>query len=219
MSKLKFHKESFFKSLLNIKFFVFLSNFVFQGMRYMTKGELSFKLAITLVLAGMLHFLIDSILLSIFLGHSINFIINGQFFVLGRYLFSSDAISPRQLTEFVALIEYSYPKYDVKDVLIIGSFCRVQMSRTSDLDLRIWHAPGIVPSLKAYSYAFYLRFISIFKRFPMDVYCFSDFGFLQKIRKDESPSFFNGSEKYRFEYPNARNIHTVLSENIVNWKC
>lgn len=219
MSKLKFKDSSFFKSLLNKKYMVFLSNFVFQGMRYMTIGELIFKVSFTFVFAVFFYLVLDSFLLAIFLGHVANFALNGQFFVLARYLFSSDAISTDELSEFIDIIDRSYKWFGVEDVLIIGSFCRVEMGRTSDLDLRILHNSDIMSSTKAYLYAFFLRFISMFKKFPMDVYCFSSLSFLNKIREDEFPSYFLGVEKYRTKYPMARNVKLVLKENVERWKC
>jgi len=219
VSKLKFMDSSFLKSLLNNKLMVFLSNFVFQGMRYMTVGELVFKLMFTCVFAIVFYMLLDSFLWAIFLGHVTNFALNGQFFVLARYLFSSDAISTSQLNEFIDIIDKSYKWFGIEDVLIIGSFCRVEMGRTSDLDLRIWHGTDIQSSTKAYLYAFFLRFISMFKKFPMDVYCFSSFNFLNKIRADEHPSYFSGVDEYKSRYPMARNVHDVLKDNVERWKC
>lgn len=215
MSKLKFKRVSF----LNNKYLVFLSNFIFQGMRYMTRGELTFKISFTLFFASIFYFFYSNLLLALIFGHVVNFAFNGQFFVLARYLFSSDALSTSELNEFIDIIGRSFERFGVDDVLIIGSFCRVEMSRTSDLDLRVFHRPDIFSSIKAYLYAFYLRFISMFKKFPMDVYCFSSFTFLDKIREDESPSYYSGVKEYIDKYPDARDVHIVLKENIEKWKC
>lgn len=219
MPKLKFDDASILKSFLSNKVIVFLSNFVFQGMRYMTYGELAFKLLFTFSFTVVYYLMFDNVFLSIFLGHLSNFVLNGQFFVLARYLFSSDAITNSELTYFIGFIDRSHKWFGVEDVLIIGSFCRVQMGRTSDLDLRIMHKPNVKSSINAYLYAFFLRFISMYKKFPMDVYCFSNINFLNKIRTDESPSYFLGGDKYKAQYPLARDVKVVLKENIERWVC
>lgn len=219
MPKLKHKNSSMITSLLNKKYMVLLANFVFQGMRYMTRGELIFKLSFTLIFCCLFSVFINNIFLAAILGHFANFSLNGQFFVLSRYLFSRDAITTNELSNFIQLIGTSYRKFGIDDVLVIGSFCRVEMTSSSDLDLRIMHKADFRSSCKAYFYAFFLRFLGVIRRFPMDVYCFSDLTFLEKLRADETPSFFEGDEHFLMKYPNSRPAVTLVKENIEGWRC
>ena len=134
-------------------------------------------------------------------------------------MFSRDAISPKGLSEFIDIIGKSYKKFGVADVLVIGSFCRVEMGNSSDLDLRIMHKADYWSSFKAYFYAFYLRFLGVIRLFPMDVYCFSDLTFLDKLRADENPSFFEGDDRFLIKYPNSRPALLLLEKNIEAWHC
>lgn len=217
MSKVKYKNKSLLTFILQNKLAVFLSNFIFQGMRYMTKGEFIYKLSFTFLCVFFLFVLGFNFWLSLLLGHFINFCVNGQFFVLSRYLSSREAITKESLVQFVNIIERSYVKFGVIDVFVIGSFCRAEMRQSSDLDLRIYHKSGFCYSFLAYSYAFYLRFISVIYKFPMDVYCFSDYVFLKKIRADEHPSYFNGSKMHVDLYSNSEPIKVVMKRNLSTW--
>ena len=61
MPKLKHKNSSMITSLLNKKYMVLLANFVFQGMRYMTRGELIFKLSFTLIFCCLFSVFINKI--------------------------------------------------------------------------------------------------------------------------------------------------------------
>ena len=99
-------------------------------------------------------------------------------------------MSRDDLDDFISLVEKYIKIFKPLDVLVIGSFCRGKMSKTSDLDMRIYHKNDFISSLKAYMMATVLRFIGLWIKFPIDIFCFSDLKFLDKISKDEIPVNF-----------------------------
>lgn len=206
MPKLKYKNNSIIDKLLSSKIIVFSSNIVFQGMRYMSLGEKIYKISITIILFLLLNLVISNFIFSIILAHLLNYILNGQYYVVFRYLSSKQVMSKKDLDEYLALIKKEMLNAEVKDILIIGSFSRGKMSGTSDLDIRIYHENTFKASIKAYFFATRLRFYGLIMKFPIDVYCFSDLKFMDKIRKDENPVNFLKNTEYLAKNPDSVNI-------------
>lgn len=188
MSKLKYKKDDWLHRLLSLKIAVFLTSLIFQGMRYMTWGERTYKITVTFIFALVFLAFGFSLFVALFFGHVLNYLLNGQFYVTYRYLWSKGIMDRNNLDYFLRLITTISKRWGLRDVLIIGSFCRGSMSVRSDLDIRLFHESGVLPSIRAYWCASYLRFIAITRSFPIDVYCFSNVNFLDKIDPKEVPS-------------------------------
>jgi len=210
MPKIKYKEANYWSIVLNSKLLVFLSNFIFQGVRYMSLGERVYKLSITALFATLMFFLTENIFVSIFIAHLINYIINGQFYVLYRYLGSKPTMSIEALNKYVKIIENLADSFKPLDILIIGSFCRGRLSKTSDLDIRLYHMGDFRSSLRAYFMATLLRFIGLWTKFPVDIFCFSNLNFLLKIDTKETPVNFFKNQKILDNYPNSTNYKDHL---------
>lgn len=206
MPKLKYKDSNFINKILSSRIVVFTSNIIFQGMRYMSMGEKLYKISLTIIMILLIDLIVSNLLISFIVAHLFNYILNGQYYVVFRYLSSKQVMSKKDLDEYLLLIKKEMIKANVKDILIIGSFCRGKMSRTSDLDIRIYHDSSFIASLKAYFFATKLRFYGLIMKFPIDVYCFSDLRFMDKIRKDENPVNFLENKEYLEKNPNSVNI-------------
>lgn len=203
MPKLKFKKKKFLSFLLNNKIFILIVNFFFQGMRYMSYGEKIFKLSITVSFAIIFYCISGDILISLILGHLANYLLNGQFFVLFRYLSDRPLMSKKKLSAYIYLLEKKIKTYQPLEVAIIGSFCRGKMSTNSDLDIRIYHKADVISSIKCYFMALTLRLHGLFIGFPVDVYCFSDLEFMRKIDVNEVPVNFLKNKDFLKLYPSS----------------
>ena len=201
MPKLKYKDSSIVARFLNIRALVLLSNIVFQGLRYMSFGEKIYKITFSFLLAAPFYLLIGDLFIAFACGHSLNYVCNGQFYVAFRYLSSKSVMSKLELIRFIKLIESLAKKSEICDVLFIGSFCRGRMSSTSDLDIRVYHNSDFISSVKAYLMATSLRFYGLLYKFPIDVFCFSDMTFLDKISEDETPSNLLGNYDLKTKYP------------------
>lgn len=215
MAKKKYEEKKFLSYILNFKIIVLISNFFFQGMRYMSAGELLYKISITIILSLLIFLIIENFFLSLLIAHFINYILNGQYFVLFRYLSVKSVMSRENLYEFIKIINNLIARYKPKDVLVIGSLCRGKMNPSSDLDLRVYHKPDFKSSLKAYIMATRLRFLGLILKFPVDVYCFSDLSFLAKISDEETPVNFLENEKILKIYPLSERIDNKLKNLII----
>lgn len=179
----------------------------------MTSGERAFKIAFTLIM-GLPFMIVGSpIIMSLLLGHLINFILNSQIPVMMRYVVSDPGLKRQDLEKAIKKLEHTAANFGIKEILFYGSFCRHQMKSTSDLDLRFQHMPGAVWSLKAYFYAFYMRLWSNLNGVPLDVYCFSDSQFLEKMRTDEHPALLFYSVEMTNRFKDAEGAWDALANN------
>lgn len=206
MPKLKYKEKSILNSILSSRIVVFTSNIIFQGMRYMSIGERLYKISISIIFTILLNLIFNNIIISFIVAHLLNYIFNGQYYVVFRYLSSKQVMSRKDLDEYLNLMKEEMTNKNIKDILIIGSFSRGKMSSTSDLDIRIYHNTNLIDSLKAYFFATKLRFYGLIMKFPIDVYCFSNLKFLDKIRKDENPVNFLKNDDYLRKNPKSVNI-------------
>lgn len=216
MTKKKYSGKGFLKKILNLKIIVFLSNFIFQGITYMSFGEKIYKISITLLFSLPFYFLNQNIYSSIMIGHLINYILNGQFYVVFRYLSSKRTMSYNDLKDYLKLINKLTKIFSPKDILIIGSFSRGKMNKSSDLDIRLFHDSSFINSIKAYFMATLLRACGLIMKFPIDIFCFSDLKFLDKINLNEVPVNFLNHEMILNKYPTSNNYKKHIETLIIN---
>ena len=185
-------------------------NIIFQGIFYMSIGEKLYKILLTVVFFLILNTFIDNKIFSFLLAHLLNYLLNGQFYVVHRYLDRDNEMNMEKLEEYFSFIEKTIIKFNPLDVLIIGGFSRGVIKKTSDLDLRIYHDKTFISSLNAYLMATYLRFHGLKKKFPIDVFCFSSMSFLEKIRDDEIPVNFKKDKQVLKKYPLSKSYKDQL---------
>ena len=169
------------------------SNWVFQGMRYMNAYEVALKLVLDVLLAAMLLVLLFAaatpvaIVVAFILAHTLNWIFNGHFFVLMRYV-SPVPKTEQQFEDYVDDLRTDVARKSyIHGVAIYGSYCRGTLHKFSDLDVRVMAEPGSLSAVLASVYCFRLRFLAFFKTFPLDIYSCNDIEFLRRLRDDEVP--------------------------------
>ena len=121
----------------------------------------------------------------------------------------------QQIIKFIALIESVNKIFSPQDILFIGSFSRGEMSGTSDLDIRLFHNSGFIDSLKAYVMATLLRALGLALKFPIDIFCFSNINFLDKINKNEIPVNFMRNELILEKYPKSKNYSRQIKKLVI----
>jgi L-malate glycosyltransferase len=154
-----------------------VSSWFFQGLLYMDRTERNFKLFIDLLLIFCLFpvfikFLtpVFSGLLSLIIAHSLNWIFNGQIFVLLKNLglVNIDPAKFKNYTEKIS--ERIVNHHSFNSAALFGSLCRQELSCTSDLDVRIIRKPGIVNGLNSCLFIVEERSRAFFSGFPLDIY-------------------------------------------------
>ena len=181
----------------------------------MSCGEKIYKISITLLFSIPFYFITHNIYSSLIVGHLINYIMNGQFYVVFRYLSSRRTMSYLDLDQFIRLINKYIKLFNPKDILIIGSFTKGKKGKSSDLDIRLYHDGSFICSIKAYFMATLLRVSGLYMKFPIDIFCFSDLHFLEKISKDEIPVNFLNNASFLEKYPTSQNYKSILKKLII----
>lgn len=184
-----------------------VSNWVFQGMRYMQWHERALKLGSGGILAAGTIALLEETSLPIVLAilcvvHTLNWLLNGQFFVLARYLHPVPN-APARFDKYVELVHAAAMKSPaVHGLAVFGSYCRGSIHEHSDLDIRVIAAPGVLGGFGGAWFCMRQRFRAFFRRFPLDIYSFTDMAYLDRLREDEKPIILMDregdlKEKYR----------------------
>ena len=184
------------QKLLSNMLFVLFINWIFQGVLGMQSKELIFRLAIYLIvfLASLFILPLSSfnpdVCLAIIVSiHTLNWILNGNFWVVVRY-------SKFYYQDPIVIVEYRDKIFNfirsrpwLFEAVVLGSTAKnlSNPSPYSDIDLRIIFPPGINAWLKVNLLLLRLRISALFFRIPLDVYAYnnvdrlSDFNSLEHV--------------------------------------
>jgi predicted nucleotidyltransferase len=171
-----------------------LVHWIFQGMLYMDRTELIFKLFLDFSLTILFSIVLSAwfswqmaLITAFVLAHSVNFIFNSQFWVVMK---------------FYGLVSLSFEEYEIysKGIAerickascfsyagIFGSRVREEWKSYSDLDLRLVRTPGFWNGLRGCFFLVQERTRALIRRFPLDIYILDSNVTLKRLRQDESP--------------------------------
>lgn len=174
---------------------VILINWVFQGMLGMDRTELLFHIAIDVLFTGVFFLFFHNMLniwlclfLSFFLAHTLNWLFNTHFWVMGRYIGISET-SQETVFKYLSQIYDSVRKRPcIAGVIVFGKMTRGgEITSTSDVDIRFISKNGLANRIKANTYGAWQKTKSFFKKFPLDLYILDNCNSLDKMREDEIP--------------------------------
>lgn len=171
-------------------------HWIFQGMLYMGRTELLFKLGLDLSLTAISWILFYWALgmpwawaaLSAFLvAHTLNFLFNGQVWVVLKH-FHLVTNSRSEFEEYLSQIaERIQAEPSIEWAAAYGSLVRGEWHESSDLDVRLVRKPGLWNGLRACWFVLRERSRALFTRFPLDVFMLDNPGRLADMRDDEQP--------------------------------
>ncbi len=177
--------------LLSSKPSVLISNWLFQGMRYMNRYEIGLKILLELGLVAMIlavmGFSFTHAVMALPIAHSLNWILNGHFFVLMRFL------RPVAVTvdAFDAYCQHLKMRgsalHSLQAIGVYGSYCRGKVHAHSDLDVRVFAAQGFWAAACGAWFCFSERLRAVTKRFPLDIYLVVHERELARLSKTEIP--------------------------------
>lgn len=200
--------------LLKLRVAVIASNWVFQAMRYMNIYEVSLKLFLDIIFTLMfMSIFMDgmsfgvALTLSVVSAHTLNWVFNGHIFVLMRYV-APIPKTEKHFDDFIALMKKSALKWQSIDgIAIYGSYCRGELHKYSDLDVRVLTHPGKLNAIYGSIFCLYLRFIAFFHTFPLDIYCTISMDFLDQLRDDEDPFILiDHSQRLKMRYKSVEGV-------------
>lgn len=197
MDTIEFHrklsKDKETSLLIKIPILTF-SSWLFQGILYMDTSERNFKIFIDLLIFLPLLLLLNNYLTSIvsifiafLLSHTINWIFNGQIFVLLKNL----KLTNTSKESFIKYLDTFEKKVDKKKSIAaaaaFGSLSREKLNNKSDLDIRIIRNPGIINGFESCFFVMKERTLAFFNRFPLDIYILDDIQMIDKHIINEKP--------------------------------
>lgn len=198
------YKNLFFAKLLSSPAGVIAANWLMQGMRYMNIYELTVKLTLDFFLVLMVFVLTDwdfyptHLFFAFLLAHTVNWLLNGHFFTLMRYVWPVKK-TRQQFEDYIsALRDDVMHRNFVNSVGIYGSYSRNAWHCYSDLDVRLIVSPNLGAGVKGALYCVWLRSQAFFQAFPLDVYSCVGPVCLNRLRKDEVPVVLKDVDGFLF---------------------
>lgn len=172
---------------------VLASNWLFQGMRYMNAYELGLKIFINAALIALLYKILkysslaNPLIFSAIIAHTANWLLNGHFFALMRYI--RPVTTPAQdFDDFLQkLISQIADSRHIIGVAVYGSYCRGELHQHSDLDVRIISDTGLKSGLVGALFCSQQRLRAFISAFPLDIFCCVHTRGLERLRSDEMP--------------------------------
>lgn len=171
-----------------------MMHWVFQNMLNMDLTELCFKLGIDILLTILFSFIFSiwlplafAVLLGWIIAHSINFLFNGQIFVVLKH-FGDVTHELSEFTQYIlALKSRLSQEPSIQWAAIYGSMTRGELKKTSDLDIRLIRYPGFINGIRACWFILLERTRAHLNHFPIDYLVLDSPRLLKRLRPDEPP--------------------------------
>lgn len=171
-----------------------LSSWTFQGTLYMDTTERYFKITLDLIMILPIFLILNyylnlltSILLAIILAHTLNWIFNGQIFVLLKNL-KLIKTSEQSFKEYLDGIKIRVENENsIIAAAAYGSISREKLKETSDIDIRIIRKSGFINGFKSCVFVLKERSKSFFNKFPLDIYVLDSIDMIGVHIKNEKP--------------------------------
>jgi len=176
--------------------FILAANWLFQGMRGMDPKELGFRLLLLALTTALATWMILSVFsapgltaaaLGLALGHSFNFLANGQLWVVLRYC-PGYRREPARLARAIAALLDDVTRQDwLGEAVLLGStVSRIETPRSrADIDLRLIFPTGFAGWLRTNLYLLRLRFVAACRGVPLDVYAYEHPAVLRRFDQSE----------------------------------
>jgi hypothetical protein len=190
----KISRSKLLRPLLENALFALGVHWFFQCILQMDRTERFFKLAVDLVFTALFDLIlrrwfafVPALVLGWILAHTLNFLFNGQAFVIlkhfGNVRTSADEIERR----IVSMRRRMLAEPSLKWAAIFGSLSRGELKETSDLDMRVIRYPGFVNGIRACLFLAGERTRAHRDHFPLDVLLLDSPRLLKRLRPDEPP--------------------------------
>ena len=199
---------------------VIIINWIFQGMLGMDKSELLFHLAYDLVFTGIFIMILSkllglwiSLIIAIVMAHTLNFLFNSHFWVMGRYVGISKT-SQKEVSKYISSLKKRLSKTkSIGGIVVIGNLTRGgRVRETSDLDVRWICQRGFSNMVIANLILIKEKAAAFLKRFPLDIYLYDDVAKLSQLREDETPILIKDDGEFLSKWYDKQERRTILWE-------
>lgn len=166
---------------------IFLSAWIFQGVRIMNWREVIVKYLFDIVLTCFFIGLGINWIVAFIVAHTLNFIFNGQYFAMFTHMGATGVAAEKFLDKTLYIANELKKKKFCNAAIAYGSLSRGCFKSTSDIDLRLVPAKGESNWWKLAIWAVWLRMRAFIWRYPLDMYCYDAEVLVKKMRSDELP--------------------------------
>jgi len=163
-----------------ISWVLILTNWFFQSIVNADKTEKVYKISFSLFFWLVFYFFISSffalatfkaLIISFFFAHSLNWIVNGNFYNLIIHRLMLDKISKKDLFNYLVNLE---EKLKDKDWIVyaasFGSICNGNLKDSSDVDISIVRKSGFKNAMKAIWFSVQEKKYADFNKIPLELY-------------------------------------------------
>ncbi len=144
---------------------------------------------------------------SLFLAHTLNWVLNGNWWAGMLFTFPhlrnrGDQATCDYLNRMAVRLKQDRA---ISGVMIFGSVSRGRWHERSDLDMRLLRRRGVTNGIAGVLALWRERWIAFWARQPLDLYLADDIPFLMKMRPDEPPVFLKKDDpRLELAYPDGK---------------
>ena len=150
---------------------------------------------------------------AVILAHTINWLFNGQLYVLGRYLGFTHTKPSRFIAYPDTIKRRLIKRKSIKAVAFFGGLSRGSFSKTSDLDTRIISQAGLINSFIACFWVFLERSLALLYKYPLDIYVISKPDSFRKLDRNEYPIvLFDHTDELEKYYSHTQDFQKVKAD-------
>lgn len=163
-----------------LNWLLILSNWVFQSIPNADKTEKFYKVSFTLFFWVCIYFFLayftsisqfSSAFISFIIGHSLNWIVNGNFYNLLVHRLMLAKLNKKDLFEYINILEQKMQGQDwALYAASFGSICRGELKDSSDIDVSIVRKPGIKNAILSMLFSTKEKKYADLKGIPLEIY-------------------------------------------------
>ena len=163
-----------------INWILILSNWVFQGIPNLDWSEKTYRVLFTIffwlfILFTFINYstfsFLQSIALSFIIAHTLNWIVNSNFYGLIIHNLLLSKLSKENLFEYIEILEQRTKTQKwIIYAASFGSICRGELTDSSDIDISIVRKPGFVNALKSLKFSIKEKKYADLKGIPLEIY-------------------------------------------------
>lgn len=161
-----------------LKWFLIISSWMFQGMLRADKTEKAYKIAFSLISSYIFYAYFNrhlstmpSVLCGLALGHTANWLINGNLSLLFVHILLVKRADPQNIFFYLFYLRNESIKCKwIKYAGVLGSISRGDLKPSSDVDVSIVRKPGLGNALKAIVFSIKQKKIADAMGVPMELY-------------------------------------------------
>ena len=157
---------------LYLKWLLIISSWIFQGIPNLDRSEKIYKIMFCLLLISIFYLWFNyNILYSMIIGHTINWIINGNIFLILIHRLKLLKTNKNSIFKYSQNLSGRLSKQNwVLYSAAFGSISRGKLNDYSDLDVSIVRKKGFLSCIKGLWFLFIEKQISQIKKIPLEIY-------------------------------------------------